>query len=180
MIQIQTNGLYICMLFYIFSQCHNGWSQTRCLFTYGITMVSWRYMKQTIVATSSNHIKLRGKLWIFLAKVYNSTCARNLWLSPTKMELKTIYEDNRVLFNWKDDIDIQKIHLCENMASLFMKFLPRRTFEKKIHKFGLRHLNDVSYMRGRNRICDEQYCIKEYKMLYSFSFTRFFVLKGFS
>jgi len=56
-----------------------------------------------------------------------------------------------------------------------MKFLPRRTFEQMIHKFGLRHLNDVSLMRGRNRICDEQYCITEYIMLYSFSFTRFFL-----
>jgi len=36
---------------------------TRCLFTCGSTMVSWRYMKQTIVTTSSNHTKLRGKLW---------------------------------------------------------------------------------------------------------------------
>jgi len=112
MIQIQTNGLCICMLFYIFSQCHNGWSQTRCLFTCGSTMVLWRYMKQTIVATSSNHTKLRGKLWICLVKVYNSTCATNLWLSPTKMESTIIYEDNSVLFNWKDDINIQKfIHV---------------------------------------------------------------------
>jgi len=69
-------------------------------------------MKQTIVATSSNHTELRGKSWICLVKVYNSTCARNLWLSPTKMESTTIYEDNSVLFNWKDDIDIQKfIHV---------------------------------------------------------------------
>jgi len=112
MIQIQTNGLCICMLFYIFSQCHNGWSQTRCLFTCGSTMVSWWYTKQTIVATSSNHTKLRGKLWICLVKVYNSTFARNLWLSLTKMESTTIYEDNNVLFNLKDDIDIQKfIHV---------------------------------------------------------------------
>ena len=29
-----------------------------------------------------------------------------------------------------------------------MKFLPRRTFEKMIHKFGLRHLNDVSLHEG--------------------------------
>ena len=99
------------MLFYIFSQCHNGWSQTRCLFTCGSTMVSWRYIKQTIVATSSNHTKLWGKLWICLVKVYNSTSKRNLWLSPTKMKSTTIY-DNSVLFNWKDDIDIQKfIHV---------------------------------------------------------------------
>jgi len=27
-----------------FSQCHNGWLQTTCLFTCGSTMVSWRYM----------------------------------------------------------------------------------------------------------------------------------------
>ena len=87
----------------------------RCLFTCGSTMVSWRYMKQTIVVTSSNHTKLRGKLWLCLVKVYNSICARNLWLSPTKMESTTMYENNSVLFNWfnrKDDIDIQKfIHL---------------------------------------------------------------------
>jgi len=88
---------------------------TRCLFTCGSIMVSWWYMKQTIVATSSNHTELWEKCWICLVKVYNSTCARNLWLSPTKMESTTIYEDNSVLFdwfNWKDDIDIQKfIHL---------------------------------------------------------------------
>ena len=87
-------------------------TMSQWLFTCGSTLVSWRYMKQTIVATSSNHTELRGKLWICLAKVYNSTCARNLWLSPTKMESTTIYEDNIVLFNWKDDIDIQKfIHV---------------------------------------------------------------------
>jgi len=120
----------------------------RCLFTCGSTMVSWRYMKQTIIVTSSNHTKLQGKLWLCLVKVYNSTCAKNLWLSPTKMESTTIYEDNNVLFNWKDDIDIQKIHSCENMTGLFMKFLPRRTFEQMIHKFGLCHLNDVSLHEG--------------------------------
>ena len=32
------------------------------------------------------------------------------------------------------------------MAGLFMKFLPRRTFEQMIHKFGLRHLNDIEYV----------------------------------
>jgi len=79
-----------------------------------------------------------------LVKVYNSTYARNLWLSQTKLESTTIYEDNSVLFKWKDDIDIQKIHLCESLADLFLKSLPRRTFEQRIHNFGLRHLNDVS------------------------------------
>jgi len=34
------------------------------------------------------------------------------------------------------------------MASLFMKFLPRRTFEQMIYKFGFCHLNDVSLHEG--------------------------------
>ena len=52
------------------------------------------------------------KVVICLVKVYNLTRARNLWLSPTKKESTTIYEDNNVLFNLKDDIDIQKfIHV---------------------------------------------------------------------
>jgi len=42
-----------------------------------------------------------------------------------------------------------------------------------IHKFGLCHLNDVSLHKGEKKICDEQYCIKEYRMLYYFSFSRF-------
>jgi len=29
-----------------------------------------------------------------------------------------------------------------------MKFLPRRTFEQMIHKFGISHLNDVSLHDG--------------------------------
>jgi len=34
------------------------------------------------------------------------------------------------------------------MTSLFMNFLPRRTFEQMIHKFGLRYFNDVSLHEG--------------------------------
>ena len=151
MIQIQTNGLCICMLFYIFSQCHNGWSQTRCLFTCGSITVSWSYMKQTIVAISSDHTKLRGKLWICLAKVYNSTSARNLWLSPTKMESTTIYENNSVLFNWNDDINIQKFIHVKIWRSIY-KVLPRKTFEQMIHKFRLRHINDVILHDGEKYI----------------------------
>ena len=66
----------------------------------------------------------------------------------TKMESTTIYEENSVLFNWKDDIDIQKIHSCENLTGLFINSLLGRTFEQKIHNFGLRHLNDVSLHEG--------------------------------
>jgi len=37
------------------------------------------------------------------------------------------------------------------MTGLFIKSLPRRTFEQMIHKFGLRHLNDVSLHERRKK-----------------------------
>jgi len=53
------------------------------------------------------------------------------------------------------DVEIQKIRACENLTDLFRKSLRRRTFEQLVHRIGLRHLNDL------------------YRMMYSFSFTRF-------
>mgnify|MGYP006872755709 CR=1 FL=1 len=46
------------------SDPHVGRSQTRYLFLVGGTTISWRSTKQTLAATSSNHV------WIFLPKVY--------------------------------------------------------------------------------------------------------------
>ncbi|XP_049399681.1 secreted RxLR effector protein 161-like [Solanum stenotomum] len=40
------------------SDPHKARSQTSYLFTYGGTAISWRSMKQTIVATSSNHAEI--------------------------------------------------------------------------------------------------------------------------
>ncbi|XP_049364619.1 secreted RxLR effector protein 161-like [Solanum verrucosum] len=40
------------------SDPHKARSQTGYLFTYGGTTISWRSMKQTIVATSSNHAEI--------------------------------------------------------------------------------------------------------------------------
>jgi len=53
------------------------------------------------------------------------------------------------------DIEIQKIHSCENLIDLFTKSLSRWTFEQLIHNIELRHLNDVSLHEEINRICDE-------------------------
>jgi len=54
----------------------------------------------------------------------------------------------KTIMYWKDDIDIQKIHLCKHLAGLFIKSLSRRTFEQLVHKIGLRHLNYVSLHEG--------------------------------
>ncbi|XP_048599946.1 secreted RxLR effector protein 161-like [Brassica napus] len=40
------------------SDPHNARSQTRYVFTCGGTAISWRSMKQTIAATSSNHAEI--------------------------------------------------------------------------------------------------------------------------
>ncbi|XP_070005805.1 secreted RxLR effector protein 161-like [Nicotiana sylvestris] len=40
------------------SDPHKARSQTSYLFTYGGTAISWHSMKQTIVATSSNHAEI--------------------------------------------------------------------------------------------------------------------------
>ncbi|XP_075073879.1 secreted RxLR effector protein 161-like [Nicotiana tabacum] len=104
-----------------FSDPHIARSQTGYLFTYGGTAISWRSMKQTIVATSSNHAEIiviheasRECVWLrsmtqhiqkmcgFLMKTDNPT---------------TLYEDNA-------------IRSCENLADLFTNALPTSTFEK--------------------------------------------------
>ena len=40
------------------SDPHKGRSQTGYLFTYGGTAISWRSVKQTLMATSSNHSEI--------------------------------------------------------------------------------------------------------------------------
>ncbi|XP_070048576.1 secreted RxLR effector protein 161-like [Nicotiana tomentosiformis] len=40
------------------SDPHKARSQIGCLFTYGGIVISWRLMKQTIAATSSNHAEI--------------------------------------------------------------------------------------------------------------------------
>ena len=67
------------------------------------------------------------------------------------MESTTIYEDNSVLFNWKDDINIQKFIHVKIWRSIY-KVLPRKTFEQMIHKFRLRHINDVILHDGEKYI----------------------------
>jgi len=65
-------------------------------------------------------------------------------LSLRRRKSTIIHEENSALFNWKDDVEIQKIRSCENLADLFLKSLSMRTFEQLVHKIGLSHLNYVS------------------------------------
>ena len=81
------------------SDPHNGRSQTGYLFTCGGTTISWRSMKQTITATSSNRVEIlalheasRECVWLrSIIQHVRQTCG----LSSGKMKSRTIYEDNR-------------------------------------------------------------------------------------
>ena len=125
----------------------------RYLFTCGSTMISWRYMKQTITTTSSNHAEYLALHKISCECVWLRSIIQHVWqtcgLSSAKMESTIIYEDNSLLFNWKDDTNIQKIRSCENLTNLYiMPFLRRMNFWAHIHMFGLHYLYDVSLYEG--------------------------------
>lgn len=132
-------------------------------------------MKQTIIATSSNHVELlaiheASREWVCLRSIIQhiqQTCC----LSSGKISATTIYEDNIAYitklkeYYIKEDrtkhispkfffihdlqkngvISIQQILSCDNLANVFTKSLPSRTFNQLIQKIGLHHRrNDCS------------------------------------
>lgn len=88
------------------SDSHNGRSQTSYLLTCGGTTISWRSMKQTIVATSSNHAELLAymrQVENVFVEILNSTHTKYLWFVFWKIKymkiilhtpFNSIYEDN--------------------------------------------------------------------------------------
>lgn len=160
------------------SDPHNGRSQTGYLFTSGGTAISWRSVKQTITATSSNHAEIlalheASRECIWLRSVIHhiqKTCG----LSSGKMVTTILYEDNTAciaqlkegyikgdrtkhispkFFFTHDlqksgDISIQQIRSCDNLADLFTKSLPSKAFEQLVQKIGLRRLRDDCLHEG--------------------------------
>ena len=79
------------------SDPHNGRSQTRYLFTYGGTTISWRSVKQTLTATSSNHAEIlaiheasRECVWLRSVIMY----IQQIGLLSEKLLPTTLFEDN--------------------------------------------------------------------------------------
>ncbi|KAI3705103.1 hypothetical protein L1987_75335 [Smallanthus sonchifolius] len=80
------------------SDPHNGRSQTGYLFTHGGTAISWRSVKQTITATSSNHAEIlaiheasRECVWLRnVIQHINGSCG----ISSENKEPTIIHEDN--------------------------------------------------------------------------------------
>ena len=143
------------------------------MFTCGGTAVSWRSTKQTLSATSSNHAEIiavheasRECVWLrSMTQHIESMCGLIL-----DQKVPTIlYEDNTAciaqlkggyikgdrtkhispkFFFTHDlvkggDIDVQQIRSCDNLADIFTKALPTRTFEKIVYSIGMRKFKEI-------------------------------------
>ena len=160
------------------SDPHKARSQTGYIFTCGGTAISWRSMKQSLVATSSNHAEIiaiyeasRECVWLrSMTHHIRESCG----LSLKKEEPTILYEDNAACiaqlkegfikgdrtkhispkFFFTHDLQkngnicVQQIRSSDNLADLFTKTLPTAIFERLVKKIGMCRLKDVSN-RGR-------------------------------
>ena len=155
------------------SDPHKARSQSGYVFTYGGTAISWRSTKQTLTATSSNHAELialyeAGRECIWLRSMIHHI-QEECGLELIKENPTVLYEDNAAciaqikegyikgdrtkhispkFFSTHDLqkdglIDITQIRSSDNLADLFTKSLPRKTFEQLLQKIGLCRLKDV-------------------------------------
>ena len=159
------------------SDPHKTRSQTGYVFNYNGTVISWRSVKQTMVATSSNHSEIiaiheasRECIWHrSMIHHIQESCG----LSSVKDKPTILFEDNvaciaqikggyikgdrtkhispKIFYTHElqknGEIDVQQIRSSDNLADLFTKALPTSTFKKLIYKVGMRKVKDVD-MRG--------------------------------
>ena len=152
---------------------HKAWSQTRYIFTYGNTAISCRSVKQTMVATSSNHSEIltmheasRECVWLrAMIQHIRESCG----LSSIKNNPTVLYEDNDACiaqikggyikgdrtkhilpkffytheFKKDGEIEVQQIRSNDNLTYLFTKVMPSATFKKLVRQFGMRQLKDL-------------------------------------
>ena len=159
------------------SDPHKTRSQTGYGFNYNGTAISWRSVKQTMMATSSNHSEIlaiheasRECIWLrSMIHHIQELCG----LSSVKDKPTILFEDNAACIaqikggyikgdrtkhispkffythelQKNGEIDVQQIRSSDNLADLFTKALPTSTFKKLIYKVGIRKVKDVD-MRG--------------------------------
>ena len=159
------------------SDPHKARSQTGYVFNYNGTAISWRSVKQTMVATSSNHSEIiaiheasRECIWLrSMIHHIQESCG----LSSVKDKPTILFKDNAACIaqikggyikgdrtkhislkffythelQKNGEIDVQQIRSSDNLADLFTKALPTSTFKKLIYKVGMRKVKDVD-MRG--------------------------------
>ncbi|KAL8096584.1 hypothetical protein AgCh_037518 [Apium graveolens] len=149
------------------SNPHFGRSQIGYLFTYCDSTISWKSTKQTMTATSSNHVELlaiheasRECIWLrsVIQHIRESCGLSSISDSPT-----VLFEDNSTCIKQlkegyikgdrtkhilpkffyphelqeNGDIDIQQVRSCDNLADMLTKSLPTSTFEKLRNNMGI-------------------------------------------
>ncbi|XP_048605520.1 secreted RxLR effector protein 161-like [Brassica napus] len=124
------------------SDPHNARSQTGYVFTCGGTAISWRSMKQTIAATSSNHAEIlaiheASRECVWLRSVIQHI-REDCGLSTGKESPTDGY-----MLHKNGDVRVVQVRSSDNLADLFTKALPTSTFKKVVHLIGLRRLKDL-------------------------------------
>ena len=159
------------------SDPHNARSQIGFVFLCGGTAISWRSVKHTLVATSTNHSEIialyeaaRECVWLrrMIGHIQKS-CGMNTVDAPT-----IIYEDNAAYvaqmhmgyvksnhtkhiapkffypheLQKSGEIKILQAKSCENLADLFTKSLPASSFHRFVHGIGMRRLRELQSSGG--------------------------------
>ena len=146
------------------SDPHKARSQTRYVFNCNGAAISWKYVKQTMVATSSNHSEIlalheanREYIWLrSMIQHIQESCS----LPFSKDNPTTLFEDNAACIaqinggyikgditkhispkffythelQKNGEINVQQIRSSDNIADLFTKALPTSTFRKLRYK----------------------------------------------
>ncbi|KAM3298233.1 hypothetical protein ACQJBY_039939 [Aegilops geniculata] len=112
------------------SDPHNARSQTGFVFLHGGTAISWKSLKQTLVATSTNHSEI--------ISLFEATCecmqTGYIKSNITKhISPKWFFPHN---LQKSGEISILQVKSCDNLADLFTKSLPHSTFQKCVHGIG--------------------------------------------
>jgi hypothetical protein len=177
------------------SDLHNTRSHTGFVFLHGGMTISRKSIKQTLVATSTNHSKIialyeAARECAWLRRVINhvqSSCGIEPIGSPA-----IIYEDNDAcvaqmqpgyvksivtkhitpkLFyphqlQQSGEISILQIKLCNNLVDLFTKSLPYTKFSKCVIDIGMRRLRDLQTLGGDSSLSHLIICITLYSFFY--------------
>lgn len=152
----------------------NGKSQTGYIFIKNGAPISWKSVKQTVTATSTNHAELlalheatREAVWLrTIHKIISSQCGFTEEGKPT-----IIFEDNAAcvsqvnagfikadrtkhispqIFGFTQDliqakeIEISKVESAHNVADMLTKALPAYIHKRLVQEAGMRQLRDLA------------------------------------
>jgi hypothetical protein len=152
---------------------NTGKSQTGYIFLRNNAPISWKSVKQTVTATSTNHAELiafheatREVVWLrTIDKIISSQCELIHNTQPT-----VIFEDNAAcvvqvtngfikadrtkhisphIFGFTQDliesrqIEVKKVQSSHNIADMLTKALPAYTHRRLVQEAGMRSLQDL-------------------------------------